>query len=258
MSLLLSSSLFLIPLLAADDTETKFFESITRDDLPAVRAFLKKNPGLARAKNVRGNSAVLVAANNMNSEEYFYPPKKNAVLQEILRLAPAQNAYEACIVGDLERARAFIDQEPGAVRSTERPWTLLHAAAYSGNVELVKLLLSRGAAVDAVATTKYRNTPLQTAMLTRQAAVARVLVEAGADVNHPQWEGFTVLHDAARQGDVELARFFLEHGAKADVKTIRGETPSAAAKTHGHPKLAAMLEQAAARQPKTAGRSSAQ
>ncbi len=142
-----------------------------------------------------------------------------------MRLAPPADAYEACLVGDLKRARSFLEKNPGAIRETDTPWTLLHAAAYSGNVELVKFLLSRGAPIDAEAHTKYRNTPLQTAMLSKQAAVARVLVEAGADVNHPQWEGGRALHDAVWQGNVELVRFFLSHGAKADVRDRRGETP---------------------------------
>jgi len=88
----------------------------------------------------------------------------------------------------------------------------------------VKLLLSRGAPIDAEAHTKYRNTPLQAAMLTKQAALARVLVEAGADVNHPQWEGGRMLHVAAEQGKVELVRFFFSQGANVNVRTIRGET----------------------------------
>jgi cytohesin len=213
---------------------------------------------------------------------FFQAPATNQVLKEIMRLAPPADAYEACLVGDLKRARSFLEKNPGAIRETDTPWTLLHAAAYSGNVELVKFLLSRGAPIDAEAHTKYRNTPLQTAMLSKQAAVARVLVEAGADVNHPQWEGGRALHDAVWQGNVELVRFFLSHGAKADVRdrrgetplhdaarqgnvemvqfllshgadvnarTVRGETPATWARKYGHPELAAMLEKLAAAEP---------
>jgi hypothetical protein len=295
MTLSLSHSFLTLQLLsAAEDLQTKLFEAIEKEDLPAVRAFLKQKPELAREKNSRGISPLVMAAYIKDTEgpteemtgapAFFQPPATNQVLREIMRLAPPANVYEACLVGDLKRARSFLEKNPGAIRESGKPWTLLHAAAYSGNVELVKLLLSRGAPIDEEARTNYRNTPLQTAMLTKQAAAARVLVEAGADVNHPQWEGGRVLHDAVWQGNVELVRFFLSHGANANVQVRRGETPlheaarqgsvelvrlllshganvnvrttwgetpAISARKYGHLELAAMLEKLAAAEPGT-------
>src|SRR5260370_5280048 len=156
----------------------------------------------------------------MTDEDSSYPPAKNEILQEVMRVAPTTDAFEACLVGNLPRAAAFLDKEPNAIRGDKLGWSLLHAAAYSGNVDLVKLLISRGAVVDAIATTKYKNTPLQTAMLTGQGAVARVLVEAGADVNHKQWEGFTVLHYAARPGKLDLVPLLINRGADVHPRDI--------------------------------------
>jgi len=246
MTHLLLHSLVTIQLLSATPEETRFLEAITKDDVAAVRALLKEDPSLARrAKSARGSSALMVAAYVMTDSEYFYPPAKNEILQEVIRVAPPTDVFEACLVGDLPRAAAFLDKEPNAIRGDKLGWSLLHAAAYSGNIDLVKLLISRGAVLDAIATTKYKNTPLQTAMLTGQGAVARVLVEAGADVNHKQWEGFTVLHDAARQGNLDLVRFLIKRGADVNARTIRGETPVLSAQSHGHPEIAAELEKLA-------------
>ena len=36
---------------------------------------------------------------------------------------------------------------------------------------------------------------------------------------------YTLLHNAARRGDAETARFLVEKGAKVDSKTSRGRTP---------------------------------
>jgi cytochrome c553 len=68
-------------------------------------------------------------------------------------------------------------------------------------------------------------------------------------VNHAQWEGGTPLHDAARQGNVELVRFFVSHGANVNARSThgaKGVTPAEDARDFGHTKLAAMLDKLAA------------
>src|SRR5260370_8663697 len=59
MPVFLSHSYLVLQLLfAAEDLQTKFFEAITTENLPAVQAFLKKKPELARANTSRGASAL--------------------------------------------------------------------------------------------------------------------------------------------------------------------------------------------------------
>jgi|GEM_PF-516294 len=274
MTYLLLHSLFATQLLSASPEETRLIEANTKDDVAAatipdetrlleavgrydvetVRAMLKKDPSLAqRTKSPGRRSTLLVVAAFINYDgEYFWPPGKNEVLKEVLRYLPPTDAWEACIVGDFAKAKTFLDKDSDAIRSEKSGWSTLHAAAYSGNVELVKLLISRGANIEAIAKTKYKNTPLHTAMLTRQYEVARALVLAGADINHADGN-YTALHDAARQGNAEIARFFIEHGADPNARTDRGETPVSAARSHGHPELAAELEKLAAKSTKSVG-----
>ena len=57
-------------------------------------------------------------------------------------------------------------------------------------------------------------TPLHSAASAKQAFIARGLIARGARVNAAQAEsGFTPLHEAALNGDIEFARLLLEHGA---------------------------------------------
>lgn len=132
MTQLLWQSLLTFQLLSAGDAQTRFFEAISKDDLPAVRALLKEDPTLARAKTPRGSSALIAAAYIMTSAEYFAPPAKNEILQEVMRIAPPANAYEACLVGDLARAKSFLDKDPTLIKSDTNGWTLLHAAPTPG------------------------------------------------------------------------------------------------------------------------------
>lgn len=53
----------------------------------------------------------------------------------------------------------------------------------------------------------------------------KALVEAGADINARSAWGRTALHEAALNGQVEIAEFLLRHGADVNARNKRGETP---------------------------------
>src|SRR5688572_4236345 len=57
-------------------------------------------------------------------------------------------------------------------------------------------------------------------------AAVRSLLESGADANTAQGDGLSVLHLAAQQGSVEIAKLLIGRGANLEAKTrIGGYTP---------------------------------
>lgn len=60
-------------------------------------------------------------------------------------------------------------------------WTPLHSSASGGHAEVVSMLLSAGAVVEA--STLFGQTPLVLAVTKGHSQAARVLLEAGADVH---------------------------------------------------------------------------
>jgi len=101
-------------------------------------------------------------------------------------------------VGDLRRA---LDDR--AVNSYAYDgWTPLHLAAFFGHVDAARILLDAGADVDAVSQNSLANTPVHAATAGKHAEVALLLIERGADPLKPDAGGYTAL-EIARQNQLE-------------------------------------------------------
>jgi ankyrin repeat protein len=180
--------------------------------------------------------------------EGFTPPAKNAALKALLAKRPALTFLEACGVGDTAEIAGQLKRDPRlATTWTTWGWSALHLAAFSGDPEAVRLVLDRGAEVNARAHTRFKNTPLQAALLAGQLATARLLLERGADPLVRQAHGFTPLQEAALHGDREIIDLLLAAGAELDSRADDGRTAVTEALRGGHAELADYLRGKGAR-----------
>lgn len=112
--------------------------------------------------------------------------------------------------------------------------TALHYAVRGGNLPLIKLLLERGAQVDALDESGL--TPLLHLSKTRSKAdpvpVLELLVAAGADVNARDENQGTLLMYFARQGKAEPVQWLLAHGADRDARNKSGKTAAQIGRMH--------------------------
>ena len=108
--------------------------------------------------------------------------------------------------------------------------TMLHWAAAGGFLEVVTMLLARGASVNV--TDEEEWTPLLSAASAGRLGVVRALVEVGADVNATTSRGGTPLAYACSKNHLDVAAFLLEQGAKVDAKDANGDTPLHRAARH--------------------------
>lgn len=143
----------------------------------------------------------------------------------VIEPARAGEIHEAVKNGDLDAVRRLIEADPALLESpggSER--TPLHYAAAYGHPGIVRLLIEKGAPIDA--RDQGMATPLRLAAVANEHETARALLEAGADVGIPDDYGRTPLLICAREtGDVEMSRLLLDHGADVNGKDRFDDTP---------------------------------
>lgn len=107
-------------------------------------------------------------------------------------------------------------------------WTALIWAARSGSVEALGVLLDAGADVNLPGSTgdNWDATPLQHAILQRQPAVVRLLLDRGANPNRSAGpRSVAPLFLAAGDTDPAILKLLLAHGADPSVEDETGATP---------------------------------
>src|SRR6266536_4047237 len=150
--------------------------------------------------------------------------------------------HEAAELGDLERVKAYLSQDPKQIDLVDaKGRTVLARAARSGKKELVEFLLEKGASEDIFAAAivgqtdkvaaflkqdpKLINardsggkTALHWAALYGQEKVMELLLAEKADVNSLDEDGFTPLHWAATFNQSDAAKVLLANKADTNLK----------------------------------------
>ncbi len=217
-------------------TPDQFFALIEGDQIAAAIAALDADPELGRSRNAEGLSPLAVAA---------YWGRQDLV--ELLRdrIGP-QDLWDAAIAGDAAAAAGSITADPELVRA-ESPdgFTALHLAAFFGHPESVGVLIENGADVGAWTSNTFHNQPLHAAVAGSSAptrlAIARMLLEAGAEPGAQQSDGSTPLMSAARHGDDALVDLLVAAGADLATRDEGGRSAADHAKEAGHDALAERL-----------------
>src|SRR5947209_8931119 len=137
-----------------------------------------------------------------------------ALASGVLASDQADELRKAVRGGDVAHARQLIEQGAPVNGATPLGATPLHDAVWSGDAEMVALLLSFGADVNAKHA-EAGSTPLHYAIITNHVNIAEMLIDKGADVHARYRSQSTPLHLAANRGSVPMLELLVAH--KADV-----------------------------------------
>lgn len=161
---------------------------------------------------------------------HFYVGSSNSVLAtqnkptSTTKSKKEPSLVHAIIYRDIKKAFELISSGIDVNLTDKYGQTALMLAANFGDLELVKVLIAKGANVNALGGVPTDRTPLMHVGINQFTyEIAKVLIEAGADVNIRGGYGQTVLGE--RAADIEFVKILLK--AKADVNTSddSGQTP---------------------------------
>jgi uncharacterized protein len=139
------------------------FELIAAGDVGAVRELIRQDPGQAAAHDGEGVSALLRARYRLDDQ----------LLDAVRAADPPLDEFDAAAFGAVDRL------------GDPRAWsgdgfTPLHLAAFFGQLEAARVLVERGADVEAVSRNELAVPPLQSAVAAGEREIAHLLLDAGA------------------------------------------------------------------------------
>src|SRR5262245_56491030 len=203
---------------AAANEDLRLVDAVKNQDSQQVRALLRRQADV-NVRSEDGSTAVLWAAhwNDLQTAELLVRAGADANVANDFRMTPLS---QACT----NASRALVDLLLKAGANPNTPIatgeTPVMTCARTGNADAVRTLLVHGADVNAKEPTQNQ-TAAMWAAAERHTQVLRTLIEVKADLNAHTKTGFTPLHFAARVGDVETARMLLDAGVDVNIRYAR-------------------------------------
>lgn len=154
-----------------------------------------------------------------------------AAFREAIDILPYRALSPQAAASEVKRFRALLDQATsptGLMQTAEKNFYPLHIAAKSGAHRLVELFLEKGAGVNTPQhhTLCDGETALHMAAEapSRNLEIARMLIEAGADVHKRSSDGETPLVRAVKHNNAQLIDYLLECGSDINQNVRWGQT----------------------------------
>jgi len=213
-------------------TDELIVQAIKTGDAAAARALVQQDPSFAAARGENGISVVMLTAYYRQSE----------VLSVLLAANLPLDLFEAAAVGKRERVDEMIDENPSSVadRSSDG-FTPLDLSCFFGHVLCAQLLIQKGADINAAAENPMKVRPIHSAAAGHHLDVVKLLLEKGADADVQQQGGFTALHAAAIQGDEAMVQVLIKSRVGPRLQADDGKTAAEMAREKSHESLAALL-----------------
>jgi ankyrin repeat protein len=201
---------------AAETSDSRLVDAARKQDQKTVRALLGQKVDV-NARSSDGATALLWLAhwNDLDTASLLLGAGADANAANDFRMTPLS---EACTNGNAALVRSLLKSgaNPNTPIATGVP--PLMTCAKSGSADAVRMLIEYGAAVNAKEP-EENQTALMWAAAERHPDVVKALIDAHADLKANSKHGFTAIHFAAREGDLESIQLLLAAGVDVNLLT---------------------------------------
>lgn len=115
------------------------------------------------------------------------------------------------------------EQAAETQKTVQPPALDLHSAVVLGDLETIRQHIEAGSDLNVLEPSRA-STPLITAAAIGKTEAAKILIDAGADLDYQNNDGSTALYTAAFFCRVEIVKALLEKGADKNLKSNTGKT----------------------------------
>jgi ankyrin repeat protein len=212
--------------------EQQLFDALKGGRLDEVKQLVEQNPALMQARDASGASAILVAAYNMKPD----------IVNALLEVGAPVDIFEASVLGKVDRIQAIVKANPArASEYAPDGFTPVALASFFGQAAAVKALIAAGADVKAAAKNALKVQALHAAVAGRNLEIVKAVLDAGADPNAQQQQGFRPLHEAGTNANRALADLLIARGGDPSLTSDDGKSAIDLAREKGHAEFADWL-----------------
>ncbi len=199
---------------------------ISRQDTGRLRLFKAL---LKKGADPTGTTTVQAAVRGFHSSETAKNEETRQVVSLLLEHGATLDLFSAVAIGNEAHVAHMLQDNPESANLKGQNGPLLHIAVSMNYPAIVQHILDAGGDVE-IANEGKRvgaayETALHVAAWNSRYEIAKLLIDAGADVNSRNHTKSTPLHFAATRSHLPLIRLLLESGAQIDAQNEDGKTP---------------------------------
>lgn len=178
------------------------FEAIQKGDTNFTKTFIN-NGGNVNITDESGYTALFMSA----------IMKRFDIVKMLKQNKAKTDFFTEIAIGDIKTISKYLEEGININSVSEHGHQALMLAAHQGHVEIIKLLIDKGANING----KHKisgNTALIGAVFQGNKDIVKLLIEAKVDINLKNNDGKSALDMAKLQGNMEIINLLVVSGAK--------------------------------------------
>lgn len=194
----------------------------------------RRKGSISAARDSERRTALHLAAGEGHTKVCEYLIARLGLHVDPMDLHGETPLYKANEEGHVETVRFLLTHKANPHAKSRLGITTLHQAATLGNLELIKILIAQGVALNSKS---YKETPLACAVRSGSFDCFQALIQAGAAPEVVMYP----LHAAVKSGSIDMVNWFLKNGQDPNACNSDGFKPIQLAVLHNNAEVVELL-----------------